>query len=95
MDKDPALLENLESRVIDVISRHQRLDPGRVTLDATFEELSIDSLAATELLFEFEEAFDIRVPDQVAMQMKTVRQVVDALRAELSPPAEARPSDPA
>ncbi len=95
MDKDPALLANLESRVIEVITRQQRLEPGRVTLDSTFEELAIDSLAATELLFEFEEAFDITVPDQVALQMKSVRQVVDALRAELSGSAPSTPSQPA
>ncbi len=84
MDKEPPLPDNLESRVIDLITRHQRLEPGRVTLDSTFEDLGIDSLSATELLFEFEEAFDVTVPDQVAAEMKDVRQVVEALRAGVS-----------
>jgi acyl carrier protein len=84
MDRDPKLLEDLESRVIDVISKHRRLEPGQITLDSTFADLSIDSLTATELLFEFEEAFDLTIPDEVAIQMKGVRQVVDTLRSALS-----------
>jgi acyl carrier protein len=91
MDRDPALLEHLDARVIDIISKHQRLEPGRVTLDSTFTDLSIDSLAATELLFEFEEAFNLTIPDEVAADMKGVRQVVDALRVALSRPAAVTP----
>jgi len=60
MDKDSELLENLDTHVIDIITRHERLEPGTATLDSTFAELGIDSLSATKLLFEFEEAFGER-----------------------------------
>ena len=69
----------LEEKVIEVITRAQKLEPGRVTLDSTFEELGIDSLDGINLLFAFEEEFNLNIPEHVAQQMKSVRQVVEGL----------------
>jgi acyl carrier protein len=82
--QDPALLDNLDERVIDLIARHQRLQPGQVTMDSTFVSLSIDSLDGMELVFDFEEAFDITIPDEVARQMTSVRDAVESLRQVLT-----------
>ena len=76
MTQDPALLDNLDERVIDLIARHQRLRPGQVTIDSTFASLSIDSLDGMELVFDFEEAFNITIPDEVARQMTSVHEVL-------------------
>ena len=89
MSPDPAALENLDERVIETITRHQRLEPGRVTMDSTFADLGIDSLDGIELVFEFEEQFNLSIPDEVARNMRSVRQVVDALRQALETPAHA------
>jgi acyl carrier protein len=70
----------LQDRVVEIIARKKKLDPSRVQLDATFDELGIDSLDAADLLFAFEDAFGIVVPDDKAQSMRTVRQVVDGLR---------------
>ena len=69
----------LEEKVIEIITRAQKLEPGRVTLDSTFEELGIDSLDGINLLFAFEEEFNLNIPEHVAQQMKSVRQVVEGL----------------
>ena len=84
MTQDPALLDNLDERVIGLIARHQRLQPGQVTIDSTFASLSIDSLDGMELVFDFEEAFDITIPDEVARQMTSVRDAVESLRQVLT-----------
>ena len=39
MNPESATLETLEQRVIDLITKHQRLRPGQVTLDSTFVDL--------------------------------------------------------
>jgi acyl carrier protein len=70
----------IESRVIDMIAKKRKLDPATVTLDSTFEELGVDSLDAADLLFTFEDAFGIVVPDETAQSMKSVRQVVEGVR---------------
>jgi len=71
---------NLADEVIKVIARKKKLDPATVTTESTFEQLGVDSLDAADLLFTFEDTFGIVVPDDVAMSMKTVGQVVAALQ---------------
>jgi acyl carrier protein len=70
----------LEDKVIAIITRVQKLEPGRVTAESTFEELGIDSLDGVNLLFAFEEEFNLNIPEHVAREMKSVRQVVEGLR---------------
>jgi acyl carrier protein len=66
-------------KVIEIITREQHLEPGKVTLDSTFAELGIDSLDGVNILFALEEEFKIDIPDSVAQNMRSVRQVVDSL----------------
>jgi len=70
----------IESQVIALIAKKRKLDPATVTLDSTFEQLGVDSLDAADLLFTFEDAFGIVVPDETAQSMKSVRQVVEGVR---------------
>lgn len=77
-------LDSLDQKVIELIAQKKKLPPESVTLDSTFVELGIDSLDGMDLLFTFEETFKLSVPDEVAQQMKTVRQVTEALRAALA-----------
>jgi acyl carrier protein len=76
--------DSLEQKVIELIAQKKRLPPESVTLDSTFVELGIDSLDGMDLLFTFEETFKLSIPDEVAQQMKSVRQVTEALRAALA-----------
>jgi acyl carrier protein len=70
---------NIEQRVIEIIAREQHLDPGTVRLDSTFAELGIDSLDGINIVFALETEMNISIPDNVAMMMKSVQQVVDSL----------------
>lgn len=70
---------NIADKVVEIITREQHLQPGVVTVDATFAELGIDSLDGVNILFALEEEFKIDIPDAVAQNMKSVRQVVDSL----------------
>ncbi|HZT70628.1 MAG TPA: acyl carrier protein [Terriglobia bacterium] len=70
---------NVAEKVVEIIAREQHLDPGKVSIDSTFEELGIDSLDGVNIVFALEEEFKIDIPDAVAQNMKSVRQVVDSL----------------
>lgn len=70
---------NVTPKVIEIIAREQHLDPDKVKLDSTFAELGIDSLDGVNILFALEEEFKLDIPDSVAQNMRSVRQVVDAL----------------
>ena len=86
MNRQPATLENLEQRVIDLIVEHQRLHPGQVTIDSTFANLGIDSFDWKELLPEFEEAFDVSIPNDIAKYARSVRDVVAMIRKVVASP---------
>ena len=80
MASDGPERDELAEKVIGIIASRKHLPPERVTLDSTFADLSVDSLDAIDLVFEFEDTFDVNIPDQVAHELKSVRQAVDALR---------------
>ena len=70
---------DVSQKVIEIIAREQHLDVSKITPDSTFAELGIDSLDGVNILFALEEEFKLDIPDSVAQNMKSVRQVVDSL----------------
>jgi acyl carrier protein len=84
-------LDPLEQKVIQLIAHKKRIEPERITLDSTFQELGIDSLDGMDLLFTFEESFQLSIPDDLARRMQSVREATEAIRAALAaappPPA--------
>jgi acyl carrier protein len=81
--------DNLEPRVIALIAKKKKLDPATITAASTFEQLGVDSLDAADMLFAFEDEFKIVVPDEAAQSMRSVGQVVEALRGILEKGARA------
>jgi acyl carrier protein len=82
-------------RLSAVLMKDYELSPDRLRLDATLEELGIDSLGAVELLWNIEDAFDIKLPSEPVdlLTLGDVVRYVDELVArqgvEMLP--EARP----
>ncbi len=56
------MAENVRDKVIEIIAEQAVLDVADVRMDATLDELGIDSLGLVEAIFAIEEAFDISVP---------------------------------
>ena len=73
-----------ERTVIGIIAKKKKLDPAGITQATTFEQLGIDSLDGIDLVFTFEDEFNVSIPDQVVQKMKSVGQVMEALREVLS-----------
>ncbi len=71
--------KNVAEKVVEIITREQHVEPGKVRIDSTFAELGIDSLDGVNILFALEEEFKIDIPDAIAQNMKSVRQVVESL----------------
>ncbi|MGI9541631.1 MAG: acyl carrier protein [Cyclobacteriaceae bacterium] len=56
-----------------------------VTPDANFiKDLGIDSLDYAELVMEFEQAFDIRIPDNDAEDLQTINQAIDYIKGKVN-----------
>jgi acyl carrier protein len=56
------MAESVSEKVIAIIAEQAVLEPSDVSMDATLEDLGIDSLGLVESIFAIEEAFDIQVP---------------------------------
>jgi len=69
----------LTARVIQVIAETQHLQPESITIDQTFAELKFDSLDGMNILFAIENEFDISIPDDQAVQIKSVREMVEGI----------------
>lgn len=54
--------ESVRDKVIGIIAEQAVLEVSDVKMDATLEDLGIDSLGLVESIFAIEEAFDISVP---------------------------------
>lgn len=70
---------DVPSRVIAEIASVKRIPAERITIDSTFEELAIDSLDATSLLFALEEEFKISISDADARAIRDVRGAVSGV----------------
>lgn len=67
------------ARVIDVIAKTQHLPPESITIEKTFQELKIDSLDGMNILFAVEEEFDVNVPDNEALKIRSVRDMAEGI----------------
>ena len=80
-------MDDVESRIIELVAKSKNLPVSDVRMDSTFEELQIDSLDKINLSFEVEEIFKIEIPDDSLNSLKTVADVVrgvEMLRAASS-----------
>lgn len=76
------MADPLTQEVIAIIAREQRLPVESISPDSTFEQLKIDSLDGVNIVFALEEKYNLTIPDEVARDMKSVRQVIEALREQ-------------
>jgi acyl carrier protein len=74
------LADDIERQIIEVIAKKKKLDPSAVTPASTFEQLGLDSLDAADLMFTIEDTFKIVVPDQAALSMHTVGEIIEGVR---------------
>ena len=54
--------DTVRDKLVAILAEQAVLDQDKVRLDATLEDLGIDSLGLVESIFAIEEAFDIQVP---------------------------------
>jgi acyl carrier protein len=75
--------DDLAQRVMSVIATTQHIEPEKISIDSTFQELKIDSLDGINILFALENEFNISIPDAAAQQIRTVREMVEGVRTLL------------
>ena len=69
---------NTFDKVKAIVVEQLGVDEAEVTIDSTFiDDLGADSLDIVELIMAFEEEFNVEIPDDVAVKIKTVKDTVE------------------
>jgi acyl carrier protein len=76
--------EAIAQRVVEAIAESRRVDAGQISLDTTFEELGMTSLDALSLVYDLEEEFNVSIPNEEVMSLRSVGQAVESVRRLLS-----------
>ena len=71
--------------ITDILVDKLGISPTEVTPDDNFiKDLGIDSLDYAEIVMEFEQVFDIRIPDQDAEKFETIKDAVSYIDQKTS-----------
>jgi acyl carrier protein len=94
--KDPGLVEKItkaftnpepdhvQNIVIEIVSDHLGIDKEEITRESRFiSDLDADSLDAVELTMEFEDEFEMSVPDEEMEKCHTVGNAIDYIKAHM------------
>ena len=78
MTADGVDVQAIQKRVIDIISEQMGADKSEITRETSFiNDLNADSLDTVELVMEFEDEFDLSIPDEEAEKIQTVGAAID------------------
>lgn len=68
-----AKVENVEERVLNIVCEQLGTSRDKVNRETSFiNDLGADSLDTVELVMEFEDEFEISIPDEDAEKIQTV-----------------------
>jgi acyl carrier protein len=77
-------LATIEERVVEIVAEQMGVDKAQITRETSFvNDLGADSLDTVELVMEFEDEFDISIPDEDAEKIQTVGQAIVYVEAHL------------
>ena len=73
---------SIDERVIRIVCNQMGTTPDKVTKETSFvNDLGADSLDTVELVMEFEDEFEISIPDEDAEKIQTVGAAIDYIQS--------------
>lgn len=84
----PQSNSELTSKVITIISEAMLIAPEDIQESSSFEDLGIDSLGGLTIVGELEDAFDVSIPNEKALQISTINEAVNCLLDVLDSPED-------
>lgn len=78
MSSEDVDIKAIEQKVIEIISEQMGADKAEIARETSFvNDLNADSLDTVELVMEFEDEFDMSIPDEEAEKIQTVGAAID------------------
>lgn len=73
-----ATQEEIKEKVIKIVSEQMGVEKAEITMETSFvNDLNADSLDTVELVMEFEDEFELSIPDEEAEKIQTVGAAVE------------------
>jgi len=77
-------MQDVPEKVTRILTEKLGIAESEITPDANFvKDLGIDSLDYAEIVMEFEQTFDIRIPDDDAEKLQTFGQAVSYIQDKM------------
>jgi acyl carrier protein len=71
-------VEEIQDKVFGIVSEQMGVNKAEISRETSFiNDLNADSLDIVELVMEFEDNFEISIPDEEAEKIRTVGQAID------------------
>ena len=78
-------MQDIPQKVTKILIEKLGIAESEITPDANFvKDLGIDSLDYAEIVMEFEQTFDIRIPDDDAEKLQTYGEAVKYIQGKVS-----------
>ncbi len=79
--EENAVAENIEEKVHNIICEQMGVNKDQLSMETSFvNDLGADSLDQVELVMEFEERFDLNIPEEEAEKIQTVGDAVKYIK---------------
>eukprot|EP01132_Coremiostelium_polycephalum_P007848 gene7848-9662_t len=72
--------KEISDRVVDIVSKYDKVQGLNVTPNSTFKELGLDSLDSADILVAVEEEFGIEIPDEDADRISSCLETISYIR---------------
>ena len=73
--------DDIQEKVTEIVAEQMGVDKSEITRETSFvNDLNADSLDTVELVMEFEDEFELSIPDEEAEKIQTVGQAIDYIR---------------
>ncbi|GAG38994.1 unnamed protein product [marine sediment metagenome] len=77
-------LAEIEAKVKKIVAEQMGVSEDEITGETSFvNDLNADSLDTVELVMEFEDEFEMSIPDEEAEKIQTVGMAVDYIKVQL------------
>ena len=71
-------IKAIEAKVCEIVREQMGVDKSEINRETSFiNDLNADSLDTVELVMEFEDEFDMSIPDEEAEKIQTVGVAID------------------
>ena len=72
-------MQHVFEKIKELIATKKGVTPESIIITQSLEDLGLDSLDSVELISDLEDHFNVNIPNQEVLQIKTIQEAVDSL----------------